>query len=168
MSVTKICHLGPMIQMINRSATPFNSWPWALRKLYGPRRSHVILNHSDPFWDSVLLTRKTPRIISTGFYWKRRPYNLRRAQGQELKGVNSLQKKTLFQRRKIVPNTKKNCTQQQLLDARVINFVQQTLTSSVTHETIDRLLRKIANHKIMIVEPKLKRTLLWICRRRFQ
>ena len=47
----------------------------------------------------------------------------------------------------------------QLLDARVINFVQQTLTSSVTHETIDRLLRKIANHKIMIVEPKLKRTL---------
>jgi hypothetical protein len=48
----------------------------------------------------------------------------------------------------------------QLLDARVINFVQQTLTSSVTHETIDRLLRKIANHKIMIVEPKLKRTLI--------
>jgi hypothetical protein len=47
----------------------------------------------------------------------------------------------------------------QLLDARVINFVQQTLTSSVTHETIDRLLRKIANHKIMIVEPKLKRIL---------
>ena len=47
----------------------------------------------------------------------------------------------------------------QLLGARVINFVQQTLTSSVTHETIDRLLRKIANHKIMIVEPKLKRTL---------
>jgi diphthamide synthase subunit DPH2 len=40
----------------------------------------------------------------------------------------------------------------QLLDARVINFVQQTLTSSVTHETIDRLLRKIANHKIMILE----------------
>jgi hypothetical protein len=47
----------------------------------------------------------------------------------------------------------------QLLDARVINFVQQTLTSSVTHETTDRLLKKIANHKIMIVEPKLKRTL---------
>ena len=47
----------------------------------------------------------------------------------------------------------------QLLDARVINFIQQTLTSSVTHETIDRLLRKKANHKIMIVEPKLKRTL---------
>jgi hypothetical protein len=47
----------------------------------------------------------------------------------------------------------------QLLDARFINFVQQTLTSSVTHETIDRLLRKKANHKIMIVEPKLKRTL---------
>ena len=44
----------------------------------------------------------------------------------------------------------------QLLDARVINFVQQTLTSSITHETINRLLRKIANHKIMIVEPKLK------------
>jgi hypothetical protein len=35
----------------------------------------------------------------------------------------------------------------QLLDARVINFVQQTLTSSVTHETIDRLLRKIANQE---------------------
>ena len=47
----------------------------------------------------------------------------------------------------------------QLLDARVINFIQQTLTSSVTHETIDRLLRKKANHKIMMVEPKLKRTL---------
>jgi hypothetical protein len=47
----------------------------------------------------------------------------------------------------------------QLLDARVINFIQQTLASSVTHATIDRLLRKIANHKIMIVEPKLKRTL---------
>ena len=35
------------------------------------------------------------------------PYNLRRAQDLELKGVNSLQKKTVFQRRKIVPNTKK-------------------------------------------------------------
>ena len=47
-----------------RLLTPFNAWPWALRKLYGPRRSHVILNHSDPFWDSIIDTKNTENYIN--------------------------------------------------------------------------------------------------------